>query len=147
MHPTEIFPDLWIGDHTCIDNLIFLSENKFKCIINCSKDLHFNKNYTHSENIRLVIDDNNLFQNNIDMFNKIEDIIKYIHHYLSQNKSVLVYCNDGRQRSPTVVAAYIMKYGKVSAKQAVEYIRSKRPDVFEPRVNFYFTLQKLEKNL
>jgi len=38
-----------------------------------------------------------------------------------------------------------MKYGKVSSKQAVEYIKSKRSDAFEPRINFYMTLQKFEK--
>ena len=137
---TEIMPDLWIGNRDSIEDLIFLTENKFDCVVNCTKDLEFNKHYTNCENIRLPIDDQphrNLFQSNMDMLGKLNDIVEYIHQYLGQNKSVLVFCKEGRQRSPTVVAAYIMKYGKVSGKQAIEYIRSKRSDVFEKRVNFY----------
>jgi len=145
---TEIIPDLWVGDRDSIEDLIFLNDNKFNLIINCTRDVEFNKHYTNCENIRLPIDDQphrNLFQSNIDLYNKLEDIVEYIHEYLGQNKSVLIFCKEGRQRSPTVIAGYIMKYGKVSSKQAVEYIKSKRSDAFEPRINFYMTLQKFEK--
>lgn len=145
---TEILPDLWIGNSNCIEDMIFLSENNFQCIINCTKDVHFNNNYTKAEQIRLSIDDHpttNLFDDNMEMYDKMKDIVKYIHHYLCQNKSVLVYCSAGKQRSPTIAAAYIMEYGKVMAKQAVEYIKSKRAECFEPRVNFYLALQKFEE--
>ena len=145
---TEILPDLWIGNSKCIENMMFLSENEFQCIINCTKDIHFNNNYTEAEQIRLAVDDNpntNLYDNNIDMYNKLIDIITYIHRYLCQNKSVLIYCSAGKQRSATVAAAYIIKYGKVTSKQAVEYIKSKRSECFNPRVNFYLCLQKIEE--
>ncbi len=145
---TEIIPDLWIGNHESIEDLIFLNENKFSLIINCTKDIEFNKHYTNCENIRLPIDDQphrNLFQSNIDLYNKLDDVVEYIHEYLGQNKSVLIFCREGRQRSPTVVAGYIMKYGRVNSKQAIEYIRSKRSNTFEPKINFHMTLQKFEK--
>jgi dual specificity MAP kinase phosphatase len=145
---TEIFPDLWIGNSKCIEDMVFLTENKFQCIINCTKDIKFNNTYMEAEQVRLSIDDHpttNLFDNNMEMFDKLSDIVKYIHHYLCQNKPVLVYCSAGKQRSPTVVAAYIMQYGKVTAKQAIEYIKSKSVECFEPRVNFYLSLQKFEE--
>jgi len=144
---TEILPDLWIGNKNSINNLTFLKENNFECIINCTKELEFNKKYTRSENIKLSINDNpttELYDNNIDMYNKLDEIIKYIHHFLTDNKSVLVYCSAGSQRSATIIATYIMYYGKVSAKQAIEYIKTKRPICFEPKVNFYLALQKFE---
>ncbi len=140
---TEIIPDLWIGNKYCIEDLTFLSENQFECIINCSKDLEFNKNYNKAENIRMAIDgSHSIFECNRDMYDKLFDITKYIHHYLGQNKSVLIYCRDCRQISPTIVTAYIMKYGKVSIKKAVEYIKSKRQECFTPKINFYMALQK-----
>ena len=141
-HATEIIPDLWIGNKNCIEDLVFLSENQFKCIINCTKDIEYNKNYTKTENIRIVINNSNIFEDNKDMYNRLTEIIKYIHHYLSQNKSVLIFCQNGRQISPTIMAAYIIQYGKVSVKQAVEYIRSKREECFIPDVHFYMALQK-----
>ncbi len=146
-YATEIIPDLWIGNKYSIEDLIFLSENRFKCIINCTRDLDFNNNYTQAENIRVAIDDHptsSLFEDNMDMYHKLLDIIKYIHSCLSQNKSILVYCHACKQRSPTIVVAYIMKYGRVSAKQSIEYIKSKREDCFTPRVNFYIALQKFD---
>lgn len=147
---TEIIPDLWIGDKYSIEDVTFLSENKFKCIINCTKDLDFNDNYMNAENIRISVGDNpsiNLFENNMEMYDKLDDIIKYIHYHLGKNESVLVYCHAGIQRSATIVAGYIMEYGKVSAKQAIEYIKSKRSECFTPRVNFYMALQKFEREL
>ena len=146
---TEILPDLWIGDKHSVEDLIFLSENKIKCIINCTKDLDFNHQYNQAEYIRLSIDDHpkiSIFDDNMNMYSKLEDIIKYIHSYLGRNNSVLVYCSAGKQRAPTIVAGYIMHYGKVSARQAIEYIKSKRPGCFEPAVNFYMAIQKFDKN-
>jgi hypothetical protein len=145
---TEILPDLWIGNKNCIEDMMFLSENNFQCIVNCTKDIHFNNNYTKAEQVRLSIDDNpttNLFDNNMKMYNRMIDITKYIHYYLCQNKAVLIYCHNCQQLSPTIVAAYIMLYGKVNAKQSVEYIKTKRVDSFMPRVNFYLALQKFEE--
>jgi dual specificity MAP kinase phosphatase len=148
-YTTEIIPDLWIGDKNSIDDITFLSENKIKCIINCTKDLDFNHSYSNAEHIKLNIDDQpnkHLFENNMEMYNKLEDVVKYIHRYLNKNESILVYCCAGKQRSATIIAAYIIKYGKVSAKQAIQYIKSKRPECFIPRVNFYMALQKFEKD-
>ena len=56
-HATEIIPDLWIGNKHSNEDLMFLSENRFKCIINCNRDLDFNNNYTKAENNRVAIDD------------------------------------------------------------------------------------------
>lgn len=145
---TEILPDLWIGNKHSVEDILFLHKNKIKCIINCTKDLEFNVNYTKAENIRLMIDDHpntTLYQDNMDLYEKLDDIVNYIHYYLCRGEGVLVFCNACKQRSPSLVAGYIMKYGEVSAKQAIEYIQTKRTDCFSPKVNFYIALQKYDK--
>lgn len=146
---TEIMPDLWVGDKDSIEDTIFLQKYKIDCIINCTKELNFKSYYTKAEIIGLDIHDSGhstSFKDNMELYKKLEDIVEYIHNYLGSNKTVLVYSNLGEQRAPSVAAAYIIKYGCVSAKQAIEYIQSKHVKSFVPRVNFYIALQKFEKD-
>ena len=142
---TEIIPDLWIGDQRSIKNTKFLKENKFSCIINCTKNIEINEDYMGTEIVNIMIGENehtDLLKDNLELYKKIDDIVEYIHRYLCKNKSVLVYCQGCIQRAPTIVAAYIMKYGKVDIDKAINDIKTKRENCFQPRVNFYLTLQK-----
>jgi len=144
-YATEILPDLWVGDKRCIRDTKFLKDNKFKCIVNCSKKIEINDDYMDAEYIHLMIGDKShtdLFRDNLELYKKFDDIIKFIHKYLCQNKAVLVYCKGGLQRAPTIIAGYIMRYGKVSSECAINYIKTKKDGVFQPRVNFYLTLEK-----
>ena len=45
---------------------------------------------------------------------------------LKENKKVFVHCAQGKDRSATVVIAYIMSRYDVNADQALTYVRSKR---------------------
>lgn len=135
MNAVEIFPGLWLGDKHIIENINFFKEKDITCIINCEDDKKLDNIY-ESEWIRISF--------NQDIYGQILHIITYIHKLLNKNKSIIIYCQTGRQKSATIIAAYIIYYGKVSAKQAVEYIRSKKEDCFLPKVNYYLILQKIE---
>ena len=47
---------------------------------------------------------------------------------LLDNK-IYIHCRNGHGRSPTLVAAYLMRYQKMTARQAVEFIKSKRSQI------------------
>jgi protein-tyrosine phosphatase len=55
-----------------------------------------------------------------------------------------VHCHAGRQRSAAVIAAYIMKYEGLDLTETIRYMRSRKPDVFRPNINFLPVLQKVE---
>ena len=47
-----------------------------------------------------------------------------------ENKEVVyVHCRNGHGRSPTMVAAYLIRYRGMSAEEAIEFIEKKRPEV------------------
>lgn len=58
-------------------------------------------------------------------FETIRDILD---HELPRNR-VYVHCEQGISRAPTIVAAYLMEKRGWTADQAIQYLRSKRPQV------------------
>lgn len=59
----------------------------------------------------------------------IEKGIDYIHQELSAGRSVYVHCKAGRGRSYMLVVCYLVKYGNLSLKQAMELVKARRPQV------------------
>src|SRR3989304_7579024 len=115
----EILPELWIGSKSVIEDDKFMMDNKFACIINCTKD-NINSNM-----VNVYIDMNvSKFEYNMELINRLEPLTEYIHDYICKNKSVLIYCDDGYQISPVIIVGYIMKYGKLSMKQSIEMVRT-----------------------
>lgn len=45
------------------------------------------------------------------------------------NKKVYVHCKMGHGRSPTVVAAYLIRYEQMGVEKAIETIKIKRPEI------------------
>ncbi|XP_042488797.1 dual specificity protein phosphatase 1-like [Macadamia integrifolia] len=59
---------------------------------------------------------------------------------------VLVHCFVGRSRSVTVVVSYLMKKNHLSLSEALELVRSKRPQA-APNSGFMLQIQNFEKSL
>ena len=149
-HSTEIIPDLWIGDKRSIYDTKFLKDNKFKCIINCTKNIEINDHYKHAEYTHIMIGENShtdLFKDNLELYKKMDDLIAYIHKFLSQNLSVLIYCKGCIQRAPTIAACYLINHGCMTIDKSIDHIKTKRENVFQPRVSFYLTLEKYHDSI
>jgi len=54
--------------------------------------------------------------------------IKAIEEAVKNNQKVYVHCKHGHGRSPTLVAGYFIKSKGMTPEEAVELIRSKRPE-------------------
>ena len=63
------------------------------------------------------------------------------------NKKIFVHCYAGKQRSATIVCAYIMKYLNLSYKCSIELMKSKRIVVFTPLPNFDDALRLFEDKI
>lgn len=59
---------------------------------------------------------------------------------------VLVHCFVGRSRSVTIVVAYLMKKHRMTLRQALEHVKSKRPQA-APNSGFIKQLEEFEKSL
>ncbi|CAF0788527.1 unnamed protein product [Brachionus calyciflorus] len=70
-----------------------------------------------------------------------------IHEIISEKKgSCLVHCVAGISRSATIILAYLMKYLKISLKEAHSHVKSKRPFI-RPNLGFWKQLVDYEKSL
>ena len=58
---------------------------------------------------------------------KIDEAVDFIHERINNNEPVMVHCAAGIGRTGTILACYLIKYQKYSAKNAIEKIRKERP--------------------
>lgn len=142
----EILPGLWIGNQEASQNIKFLKSKKITCIINCTETLPFPEDKNVSLKIRVPVRDNLQKDQIKKLYSILNSTINKIYTNIPDH-NILVHCHAGRQRSATVLAAYLMKFGNLTKKEAIEILRSKRQTVGMPRINFEPALDQFEVDL
>jgi hypothetical protein len=139
-----IVPNLYLGNFKMASNIEFLNKNNIKGIVNCTKDIPFDKYFNDKDKLRISITDSkepdniNLFKENI--INSIE----FIDTCLEENKPVYVHCYYGLMRSATVVAAYLIKKYKIPKDLAIILVKEQRPRALSSIYNFNEILTYVE---
>jgi protein-tyrosine phosphatase len=139
-----IVPNLYLGNFKMASNIEFLNKNNIKGIVNCTKDISFDKYFSDKDKLRISITDSketdniNLFKENI--INSIE----FIDTCLEENKPVYVHCYYGLMRSATVVAAYLIKKYKIPKDLAIILVKEQRPRALSSIYNFNEILTYVE---
>ncbi|CAN0886817.1 Dual specificity protein phosphatase 1 [Linum grandiflorum] len=75
-----------------------------------------------------------------------EECINFIDEAKRQGGGVLVHCFVGRSRSVTIILAYLMKKRGMTVSQALEHVRSRRPQA-SPNLGFVLQLREYERLL
>lgn len=137
-----ILPNLYLGNKNASKEKI-LQDLGIDIVINVTPNLPFHSEQI--ENIGIpVYDDKSEYSKRI-LVEYIKEILPYMHLQLKRGKRILVHCRAGIQRSPTVIAAYLMKYKGMSIDEAIEFIQARRPTAFRPKQNFRDTLEILDR--
>ena len=138
----EILPHFWITYYK--ENYNIIKTKKIRDIIHLSKLEPFFKK-ENIEEIRIPIDynenDNYETQNNI-MYDNLSDITKYIHDKILNNHNVLLIGYFNKQDIDTIITAYLIRYGRLTIKDSITFLKSKKENIFDPKCNFYFALNK-----
>lgn len=130
----EIIPRLWLGNVRASQDEDFIQRENIDVIFNCSKDLPFMFNIP--KQYRVPVDDNLQEEEirNIELWSP--EIAHKLLTMYNKGHTILVHCYAGMQRSAACVAILLIALKHISAEDAMNYIRSRRPVAFQPRANF-----------
>lgn len=139
----EILPGLWLGNAQSSMDSMFLNDKQIQCIINCTQHCPFIDEDLIKLKYRIPVKDNLVDSEINALYQCLETIVKKIRENC-QKYNILVHCHEGKQRSPAVIVAYLMKYGKMSLYEAIKAVKTKRSIVFTPYCNFEKALRSYE---
>ncbi|CAG8588825.1 25510_t:CDS:2 [Dentiscutata erythropus] len=120
----------------------WLKYNKITDILTVAQDIkpRFPKSFVYKV---IPIRDNE----SQDISKYFEETFMFIQNVLDQeDRRILVHCEMGMSRSPTVVIAYIMRSQKKSLKEAVIFVKERKSFV-RPNSGFYRKLKEFESEL
>ena len=164
----EIIPNLFLGSIEASENFDFIYNKNISVIVNCSKDIpnKFSINllkpleeapkeiqkwlYDNSYYIkyyRIPVDDSGKEIDIEDFYKYTLEVLDSVKKDYESGKSILVHCLAGSQRSASFVCVFIMLYNKMSLSESIDYVLSKKSNVFffGNKINFRKALEKLER--
>lgn len=139
-----MFPGLWIGSKKDANNKKFINNKKISCIINITKEIE-NSSEIECEKVRIPVmkpELENMSKNNINIYDYYNDTTEFMHKKIQNFNNILIHSNKGRDRASAMLAAYLIRYGKVTSEQAVKYIKTKFTKAFGEKIFYYFSLRK-----
>lgn len=93
-------------------------------VVNCTRDLPM----IRPQGTRVAVDDNGTTGTMNSLAMAIPALVDEIHARLAAGTPVVVHCLAGQQRSPTVVAAYLIRYAGLTAAEAIREVRARKRD-------------------
>jgi len=140
----EIFPGLWIGSERDAKDPAFYADHDIAFVVNVTKNVPLLK-VPGVQHYHIKVDD--ALDENPKLYSQFDVVVREIDAVLNRGKGVLVHCRAGMQRSAATVAAYLMyKYG-LTADEAMETIKKRKPETFFPRATFDRALRKWQARL
>ena len=129
---SKITNTLYLGNMYAASNINKLKDIGIKKILTVMTEF----GYTYPKNIFIhkIIEIDDIYDSNI---------IKYFKeciNFIEGKEKVLVHCAAGVSRSSTIVIAYIMWKNKKNLIDAINFVKSKRPEIF-PNSGFIDQLQ------
>ena len=139
----EIIPRLWLGNRNASENKDdFLLKHNITTVFNATKDIPFHDSV--KMRYRIAVDDN-LRKEEIDNMTKwAPEIVYTVLKEYNLGKPILIHCAAGMQRSAAIVAMFLIAYKGMTADEAMQYIKERRPIAFMHAANFEDSIRRFE---
>jgi hypothetical protein len=141
MSPSLIVDTLFVGSERDA-----AEADGFDVVVNCTPHLPFNDVH-RCLNVRIPVQDDP--SDAYPLFQILRDtpVLRDIHEALLEGRRVLVHCQAGAQRSPVVVACYLIKFRAMDPDGAIAFVKSRRPIAFFFHVNLAQTLSLMHADV
>ncbi len=141
----EILPKLWLGNNAAAQDESFLKDKGIETVFNCTKDLPFHPSIRRR--YRVPVDDNLQQEEIRNMELWSWEIVYKLHNEYKEGHPILVHCAAGMQRSPAVIAMFLIAMAGLKSDQAMQYIQQRRPVAFFMNANFGPAIRGFEDSL
>ncbi|KAL2944794.1 Dual specificity protein phosphatase 1 [Bienertia sinuspersici] len=138
--PCQIEEGLFVGSFGAANNKAALKRLNITHILTVAGSMAPSYPYDFKYKIIEVAD-----REETDLAQHFDECIDFIDGAKRSGGGVLVHCFVGRSRSVTIILAYLIKKHGMTVSQALEYVRSKRPQA-SPNAGFIKQLQSLQAN-
>ncbi len=141
----QILPNVWLGNLRAAQDETFLKNAGIQVVFNATKDAPFHPSIRRR--YRVPVDDNLQDEEirNMELWS-YEIVYKIIKEY-KEGRPILIHCHAGMQRSPAIVAMFLMALYRMGVDQSKAFIQKKRPIAFYPSANFERALRGFERSL
>ena len=141
----EILPKLWLGNYRASQDEHFLKDKGIETVFNCTKDLPFHPSVRRR--YRVPVDDNLQEEEIRNMELWSYEIVYKLNNEYKEGHPILVHCAAGMQRSPAVIAMFLIATGGVTSEQAISFIQQRRPVAFFMNANFGKAIRGFEASV
>eukprot|EP00093_Oithona_nana_P007280 07280.XXX_238338_236262_1 [CDS] Oithona nana genome sequencing. len=142
-HPaTQVLPHLYLGNMRDASNVAILGRLNIRYILNVTAKPRIDSLPAGFQYKHLEAADNG-FQNLRQFF---EEAFAFIDEAKKANTGVLVHCQAGISRSPTIAVAYLMKNYLMAMAEAYKFVKTRR-SIISPNLNFMGQLWEFEQVL
>lgn len=131
----QITSNIFLGDFWAAYEKDFLKKNGITAILTCGKGM---KSFYPNDFIykKIQIDD---FE-----YEDILSLFEECFQFIDSNEKVLIHCQMGVSRSPSITISYIMKKNKWKYEESHDFVKSKR-SIINPNDGFVRQLKEWEK--
>lgn len=147
----KVLPNIWLGDGRAAQSEHFFEKAEITGVLNMTPSVP-NKFCAEPtiEYMRIPVYDSYEKRDPVLMYSYLPAITEFIYKVaVIEKRNILVGCHLGRQRSCAAVAAYLMRFYKMTPFEAMEFIVKKKPDAFHygASVNFAKSLNSWHRKL
>jgi protein-tyrosine phosphatase len=142
----KILPNIYLGDKRAAYNLPFFEKENITAVLNITPYLHnMFCRFDHIEYLRIPIFDSFEKRDPNKLLEYFPIITEFIYkNSVLENKNILIHCNLGMQRSTISIAAYLIRYYKMTPTESIEFIVNRKNNAFHngKNVNFLESINK-----